>query len=319
MSKGIGFDWYQATIEDKPIEVLKALNAHYGGRVTENPGVGKMYHYPTGFEVTTERGEVVAKVACDIELDGKRETHAWASTDHAPAFADLVREQWPDRHLVTRADSAIDFIDATAFSRLVKIGRGIAKRHHVRFPSIQDELNPTAGRTQYIGSRKSEYLGRIYEKGWEIVGKMVMPSKLRAVMTAEQVEKIRVPGQDIACHPSELIRAELMARPKQEEGRRALAHASPEEVWTFAKWPHEFVQEALSLNLERCYVRNRRFSSDENSMRWMVRHYAKVLTRQYEEAGDWACVGKNIGQLLADIEQEEKEAGVYRTRGALPH
>lgn len=52
-----------------------------------------------------------------------------------------------------------------------------------RFRKYSDALNPAAGRTQYVGSPKSDYRARLYEKGWEQVGKVIdQPARQRAAV-----------------------------------------------------------------------------------------------------------------------------------------
>lgn len=103
--------------------------------------------------------------------------HALASSDHTDSFVDLVRTEWPERHLVTRMDAAQDFNEERCYDRLRRVSRGVAKRHRLSFPQYADPLNPKAGRTQYIGSPKSDYRVRLYEKGWEQCGKVAQMLK----------------------------------------------------------------------------------------------------------------------------------------------
>lgn len=318
MARGFVPDWYQATIEEVPSKAVSLLIDKLGVGVRENPSIGRMYHYEQGYEIISKQGETVAKVACGRDIESGN-THAFASSENAIRFMEVVREAWPDRHLVTRADSCIDFVDRTAYPRLVGIGRRIAKLHRVAFPSIRDVLNPTAGRTQYVGSKSSEFQGRIYEKGYEMLSKIVVPQKLRAVLAADKVESIRVPGQDFVCHPSELVRAELVCRVKDEEGRRVLARCSPEEMWAMAKWPMEFAHEALALDLERVFIRTRKYSSDEKALRWMVTQYGGPLTRQVAELGDWSCLGLQLQHIYEEIQKQEKEAGMLGYSNRAPH
>jgi hypothetical protein len=307
----VRFDWYQATIQDDPRRVIGTLGK-LGHEVRSNDRVGKMYRYTQGFEVHHRERGVVARIACDGA--DMSTAHAWATSDEAQEFADLVREEWPDRHLVTRVDSCQDFIDGKAFQRLRKVGRKVAKQHRVSFPSISDELNPTAGRTQYMGSPSSEYRVRIYEKGWEVIGKAIGALHMRRLnVQASDIDSIRVPGLGRECYPGDWVRAEAQARPKEEAGRRAAAVASPEEMWAFSPWTHEMARDALALDLERFYFRTRKTSTDEKALRWMCRQYGNMLVRLHGDLGDWPCVGLEIGATLAKIEAEDQElrAGHY--------
>ncbi|MGQ5525629.1 hypothetical protein ACUHMQ_20585, partial [Chitinimonas sp. PSY-7] len=160
------FDWYQTTIEDDPRKVVSTL-AKLGDEVKPADGDAKRWRYRQGWAVL-KRGHVVAK--CFAGGNGDK-PHALATSDDTDAFVDLVRSEWEGRHLVTRMDAAQDFFDEYAYDRLQRVTKRIAKKHRLRFASIEDELCSAAGRTQYIGSPTSDYRGRLYEKGFEVVAK----------------------------------------------------------------------------------------------------------------------------------------------------
>lgn len=292
------FDWYQTTIEHDPMKVLGVI-AQLGHEVRQNDGIAKTYRYQQGFQVHHNERGIVATVV--MGGNGKN-PHAWATSDESPAFADLVRNEWPDHHLVTRMDAAEDFIEPGAYDRLRKVCRKVAKGHRLRFPQQADELNPMAGRTQYIGSPTSDYRGRLYEKGFEMLGKIEGISK--GQFKPEQITSIWEESLGKNVNPSDWIRLELQARPKQEEGRRKAAYATPEQAWTFTDWSHDLAREALALDLERYYVRTRKMSTDEAAMRWMCRQYAGMLMRQKDDLGSWDCVGLEIERVIAEVRSE---------------
>jgi hypothetical protein len=294
------FDWYQATIQGRPREVL-ALIAKLGQSVERNDLAARTVRGSQGWDVIAQ-GRPVAHVVAGGQF-GDTRVHAWATSDDAAPFADLVRQEWPQEHLPTRLDPCQDFVDGKAFKRLSRVGRKIAIKHRTKFPRMADALNPTAGQTQYIGSPRSEFRARIYEKGWEVVNK-AMASMGRQAFKPEDITSIRVPGIDLQCHPSEWVRAELQARPKGEAARRAAAIATPEEVWTMTDWSRDFAKEALALDLERAYIRQRKISTDEKALRFMCSQYGNVLARLQLELGDWSCVGLTIGEILSQLAQE---------------
>jgi len=126
------FDWYSARIKAPPIAVLGQLEK-LGHKVVQNDRIGRMYRHELGFEVHHNIRGVVAALACDPSGD---DAFAWSSSDDAHEFAGLVRDTWPNDHLVTRADSCEDFIEAAAFARLRRAARTVAKHHGVSFPMI---------------------------------------------------------------------------------------------------------------------------------------------------------------------------------------
>jgi hypothetical protein len=190
-------------------------------------------------------------------------------------------------------DSAEDFNDAKAFERVRRIGRRVAKRHGLTFPAFTDELTPTAGRTQYLGSPKSDYRVRLYEKGWEQVRKLGMRP---GAVPEDFCILNEVTGELV--RPGDWVRLEGVFRPKDEEARRCAARASPEEVWGLSAWTLELAKEALALDLERLYIRTRKRTTDENALRWMCAQYAAVLRRLRLDVGGWEAVGQTIGKIV---------------------
>lgn len=294
------FDWYQTTIHHDPMQVLSTISK-LGHEVRPNDGIAKAYRYKQGFEVHHHQRGVIATVLMGGNGD---HPHAWATSDDAPAFADLVRNEWPDHHLVTRLDAAEDFVEAGAYERLRKVCRKVAKGHRLRFSQQADELNPMAGRTQYIGSPQSDYRGRLYEKGFEMVGKL--DAQLQALhLSTKAISSIVDESTGRIVNPSDWIRLELQARPKQEDGRRKAAYASPEQAWTFTSWTNDLAKEALALDLERYYVRTRKISKDDAAMRWMCKQYASMLRRQHDDLGSWDMVGREIARVIQEVRNRE--------------
>lgn len=295
------FDWYQCSISESPIRALESIR-RLGETVKPNDRVGKMYRYTQGFEVLRKNGSSVAFVAMGGR-NGEDHVHAWATSDDAEDFASLVREEWPEQHLVTRADSCQDFVDPGAFKLLTKIARKIAKNNRMKFPKIEDSLNLTAGKTQYIGSPSSDYRARIYEKGWELWSKL--NPRIRDIINPDNLS-MEVPSLGRDCHPADWVRLEIQARPKGIDARKKASTASPEEIWTFTSWSAEYAREALALDLERYYVRSRKEPDGDRALRFMCQQYARVLTALKNDLGGWECVGMTIGEMIKADELKRK-------------
>lgn len=291
------FDWYQTTIEDTPREVLGAL-VKLGHELQPADGLAKRYRYAQGWAVHHDQRGIVAHVFAGGN-GGK--PHAFASAEATDAFVDLVRNEWPDRHLVTRMDAAQDFNEEGCYDRLRPVAKRIAKRHRLSFPAYVDELNPVAGRTQYIGSTSSDYRARLYEKGYEQVAKLLalFPRALPADC-AQHVTSIRneVTGEDV--RPQDWTRIELQVRPRQEDARRRAAALQPDEAWGCTPWAQELAAEALALDLERIVMRTRKVSTVEEATRFLCRQYGPTLLRLKGELGDWACVGMTLGEIIEE-------------------
>ncbi len=298
------FDWYQTTIEADPIQTLNTI-AKLGDEVIAADGLAKRYRYDQGWQVTHRSKGVVATVFAGGN-NGK--PHAFASSEATDEFVQLVRTEWPEHHLVTRMDAAEDFNDSTAFNRIRREALKIAKRHRLSFPSITDQINAKAGRTQYIGSPSSDYRGRLYEKGYEQLAKW----REWFAHTYPQFEPHEPTAfttpTGMAVRPEDWIRLEVQCRPDGEQARRAAAHATPEQAWTFTSWSHELAKAVLKLDLERIYIRQRKVSKDEQTLRWMCAQYGGMLTRLCSDLGDWKAVGLQIGDTIAQQNQIKRQS-----------
>lgn len=290
------FDWYQTTIEDDPRRVVETLSK-LGHELRPADSLAKRYRYNQGWAVHHNTSGVVAHVFAGGNGD---KPHAFASSQATDAFVDLVRNEWTERHLVTRLDAAEDFIEENCFDRIRPVARKVAKRHRLNFSKYEDDLNPTAGRTQYVGSPSSDYRARLYEKGWEEVGKLLALFKDIPVSAASNVTTITntVTGEQV--RPQDWTRLELQVRPRQEEGRRKAALVTPDQAWGFSEWATELAKEAMALELERIVIRTRKVSKDEEALRWMCQHYGAMLTRLKSDLGDWACVGLEVGRIIQE-------------------
>lgn len=282
-------DWYGASIEDDPGRVLERVGK-LGHELRPADQLAKRHRYYQGFAVLHNDAGVVAHVF----LGGNGgKPYALATSEAAVPFMELVRNEWPDRHLVTRVDPAQDFIEASGYDRLRSVALKVAQEHRMRFAQHVDEVNPMAGRTQYIGSPSSEYRGRLYEKGLEMIAKQ--ERKLQDVSG-----RILDTESGQLINPEDLVRLELQARPKGEEARRFAAHASMEQIWGMTDWAHELAKEAMALDLERAYIRTRKRSKDEEALRWMCQQYSGPLLRLKGSLMGWAAVGEQLGQIIQE-------------------
>lgn len=297
------FDWYQATIEDKPHAVLDQVKK-LGHEVRVADGAARRWRYRQGWEVLHRDKGSVALVMAGGNGD---KPHALATSEAAEAFAALVRDVWPDRHLVTRVDAAQDFYEVGAFDRLRKECRKVAKQHRLAFPKVEDELDPTAGRTQYMGSPKSDYRVRLYEKGWEQAGHLRAQFRRQGFeMTQEQIKTLAIRNEATGEYvdPSIWIREEAQIRPKQEEARRLVAGLTPEQCWGCSPWMQELARTTMALDLERIVMRTHKISKDEEALRWMCKQYGGMLSRLHGDLGDWPCVGLEIGRILGEMAKQ---------------
>jgi hypothetical protein len=290
------FDYYAASIEAHPSEVLQTL-AKLGTSSEKCDSLAKAYHFNQGYRVLNEEGLV-----CTVLLKEGQLPYAFASSEPAANFAEVIRSEWYGRHLVTRMDSAEDYSDPTARRSLLRLMRKTAKARRMHFEHIRKPLDPTLGETAYLGSRKSPYFMRTYDKGWEQYSKLqAQLGRKGCSLHPDQITFTLPGGQHV--RPSQWVRTEMQARPKEEDARRIAATCTPEEAWTFTDWSHEFAREAFALDLDRAYIRARKVSKDEDALRWMLRQYRGALTRLRDDLGDWACVGLQLGEWEKTLDQ----------------
>lgn len=292
------FDYYASTIEDDSKRVIDAL-AKLGHEVKPCHNLAKAYHYADGYEVQNHQTGLACRI---FTKDGQR-PYAFASSEATEAFCDLVRNEWTDRHLVTRLDPCQDFYDGKARRKVTGIMRRMAKERRMRLRVILDPLDPTAGQTTYLGAESSEYRMRTYDKGWEQYGKLQAQLGRKGLSAPKDI-RFNVPGAGYVL-ANDWIRAELQARPKDEEARRLAATCTPEQAWGLTDWTHDLAQKAFSLDLERIYIRTRKLSKDDEAIRWMLRQYRGPLVRMVEDLGGWDVAGLTLGEILKQIEAEQ--------------
>ena len=282
------FDWYQATIWDNHANAIQTI-AKLGHELRPCDGLAKQYRYRQGWNVLhKDQGSVAT-----IMLGGNGgNVHAYASSDATDKFVDLMRTEYEGRHLVSRMDPSEDFTEAGSFSKLRRTCRRIAREHRLGFQYIEDKLHPEAGRTQYIGSKGSDHFGRLYEKGYEQLAKQKgLQPDLKTITNTLTGEML---------NPADWVRLELQVRPQGEEARRKASEATPEQAWGFTSWTHALAREALTIDLERMYIRTKKTSKDEEAMRWMCKQYGGMLTRIQSDLGDWSAVGLEIGRIIKE-------------------
>mgnify|MGYP003376034562 CR=1 FL=1 len=295
------FDWYQGTIQDDAVTVLETLKK-LGTETRVNDSIARMYHYKHGIQIHSNSG-----VVATVLFDGDKHPHAFATSDQAHTFAEVLREEWPDKHKVTRVDATQDFHEFGSYERLRKVCKTVAKDHKLKFPQYSDDINPKAGRTQYVGSPKSDYRCRLYEKGYQVIGDIpqVKQGKVRAEDIPTWADST---GQIV--NVDSWTRIELQVRPRHDDGKILASTLTPDQVWAMSPWTLELAKKALALNLEQVYIRQKRLSDDEKAFRAMCSQYGNILERLRVDLGDWQSLGLTIGETIKEIRNDEKKMGI---------
>jgi hypothetical protein len=268
-------DWYAATIESPPRDVLEALAASLRGEVRHCRG---MHGYERGATI-----EAAAGVAARVFYGGVNPNpHAFASGEYAEPFRAVVRSCWPRSHAVSRFDSAEDFEGPGAWDELSGLCLGLADSRRLKVHHTGDFHREQDGRTLYLGSRKSAVFVRLYEKG----------KQLRAQVTHGQ-----------AAISPDWCRLEAVVRP-HGEARKLAALAEPAEMWGYGSWTAELVRRAANVDVPRVAMQVYREADDERAFAFLCRQYGPLLSRLQSDLGDWACVGKQIGETIARQRRE---------------
>jgi hypothetical protein len=270
------WDWYQATIPDRPEPLISALAC-----LSDQPSIrdGNGLHGYRNRTDILDQGNVVASI-----LHGGQNGHpnAWASGEFAPAFAEVLRSVRPV-HFVTRCDSCLDFEEPGLFDRVSALLLDFADRTHLKTSLAGDWHGREDGRTLYLGSPSSLVRLRWYEKGRQL-------AKLLAIE---------------GIHRPDWCRLELRVRP--EGFRRELAASCPpEEVWGFSRWSSRALRTVSAIDVRRAAPSLVTKSSDDRAFRHMVSQYAGVLLRMQEKIGTPADVGISIFQEIERMIAEKE-------------
>ena len=288
------FDWYQAGIEETQpvIEQVRKL----GHEVRQADAAARRWRYQQGWEILHETRGTVALVMAGGNGD---RTHALATSDAAEPFAALVRECWPDRHLVTRVDAAEDFYEVGTYAKLRK-WRGGSPRptgwpsRSTATPSTTRQAVPSTSvvrrATTGAGSTK---------KGWEEFGKVAAMAK-QAGFGEEAISNIKLINAETGelIDPEDWTRQELQVRPKKEEARRLVATLTPEQCWGCTPWAQDLARQTMALDLERIVMRTHKRTKDDEALRWMCNQYAGPLQRLRTRLGGAEAVGVEVMRLI---------------------
>lgn len=283
------FDWYSATIAADQNVILMALSDSLQSEIRTSRG---MHGYTQGYEVVHPERGVVARVLSG----GNRGAypHAWASGEDTMQFVETIRDRFP-LHLVTRFDACEDFASPLIFEKLRKTLRKVARDHHLKFPSIEDKLNPGEGRTQYIGSRKSPHFARLYEKGKQLNTTV----HRRGASVAQAINPVT--GECIEL--DQWTRLELVVRP-EGEGKTIATTCTPQQAWGFTNWTHVLAKAAFDFDDDRVFTKQHRVSEHQKAIMWMCKQYAKAIMSETLRLGGPDNFGKEIArQIQANIEE----------------
>ncbi|PKQ17232.1 MAG: hypothetical protein CVT68_08460, partial [Actinobacteria bacterium HGW-Actinobacteria-8] len=267
------FDWYGATIEDRPERVVDRLSVAFCASMRP---ARPRHGYSEAFELVDASGTVTT-----VFIGGSNGApHAVCSGQASDKFVAAVRRNWPSAHSVARMDSRIDFGGAESDSHTWDLlyptvaafaqERGLATSIHGDFLGSGD-----AGRTLYVGSPKSEVRLRLYEKSKEVRAHSHTGSGAVA---------------------SDWVRIEVQVKPKGT-ARRSAATASALEVWGYSRWTQDLLAQLTTLDVPRTQITPGRQSDDERKFENLLRQYGPVMRRMTAVKG-WDAVAARIERAV---------------------
>jgi DNA relaxase NicK len=180
----------------------------------------------------------------------------------SPAVAALLRREFD--HRPARLDAALDRSAPKLFERHIRITRKLAKAYGLRWEPRGDWVTPDAGRTIMLGSRSSQVVLRVYEKGMELAAKQGL----------ELTDELRW-----------LVRAEVEFKPQNQRARMRAATIEPEELWGLTAWLIGFANQAFSIKAIRVKVTERREANYERALRYMAQQYGAHLAQLLDDVG----------------------------------
>lgn len=272
------FDWYQGTARTKVDDLLEGCLS-LSERSWLEHGKG-MHAYATSTRVLNDAGLV-----CQVWHGGTHEhPHFVFSGEGSPAGCEMIRARF--EHQVSRADPKVDFGGAGTYEAIERVVLRVAKARRIQVGCHGDHVLRKEGRTLRVAAVTSAVGGRLYEKADE----------LRARFASDPVR--------LATVPDYLTRLELQVRPQTREAKQRFATIEPTEALGASAWSRDIWRELLELELEAVRVTvPYRQGDHERAKAYMLAQYGGVLQTMFAEAGDWACVGLQLGHDLAERER----------------
>lgn len=272
------FDAYSATIQADGPSVVATLAERLEAVPT---GTGKGLHgYTECIELRTDQG-----VACRVLVGGSNSwPHAYVQGEPTAEFVTAVRSAFPDRHWVTRADSAEDFDAPDAWDLLLDQCLGMAQERGLRIDQQGDWITGEYGRTFYVGSRKSPVFTRLYEKG------------------KQQRSLAATPAAAASISP-DWVRLEMQVRP-EKQARYQAATATPQDLWGYSPWGKLLAERCFGLEVPRVEMHAWREGDDRRAIAWMLRQYGPHLERLQERLGTWEELGRYLGLRIGDSHEQ---------------
>ncbi len=256
-------DWYSATFQEKPDDLVLILKDQLGADEVERKNGA--FGYTSGFNFKAGGG-VVARL---LAGGPNGSPNAWASGSHARKFSEVARDCFPESHHVTRIDSAQDIEEAGAWKKLKRECLCVARESNLTTQLISHPLDSSTGETLYIGSPSSQCRVRLYEKGKEMRGKF--PARASEFST-------------------DWVRLEAQLRP-QDGARKLAATASAEEIWGYSLTSRKIAKRCLGISVNRVRANSHDAKDDESAKDYHAKQWGPIWERdrlKFSSRDEWA-------------------------------
>lgn len=204
---------------------------------------------------------------CRFLYNDDGSVHMIASGKNSPLVSDVIRCLVPN-HYVTRIDSALDFLVAGDWEKLVKLCQELREadlfgRRLTTTTILQDA--ETAGKTFYCGSMKSESFLRIYDKSREQMHSL--PKHLHAEI------------------PPCWTRAEIVFRPSDKSQRLYLAKSKPADIWACSPTFQSFYESVEAGEIGHLPDKVKPLPDEDKAYWTMLYQYRRSFQRLLQRSG----------------------------------
>lgn len=261
------FDYYRATFFSLEHDEIIASLVGFFDLSSVSQIVGK-HGYTRGALV--HRGDVsLATVWWGGTNPG---TCVQLSSDQAASSVEFIRSL--GHHQVTRADVCWDLDSPGIFDRLIGEFLAFATTYGLKINQVGDWERGKA-RTLYIGSRNSEVMLRIYEKGYEQ-----------------------------AYGSPDWVRIEAEIKPSKKQGKERLSRLTIDEIWGLS-WLRDFSRIFDLGAFPQSKLKSTRKPTDFERAKYALAHqYGPTLARMYQEAKSAENFVEHINALLGEIHSQ---------------
>lgn len=285
-------DWYGTTIPGQSADHIRDTITAAISPVVTVMDLSRVASGEGGYGLRERASDGVGDRIFELLSGGYNGTpHLRCSGGYCEAVVDAVRAHFP-RHSVSRWDVALDLIGPSCFEKVHDIALELAKSRALKWSTVgdfrEDGVRELTGRTVYLGSRQSEVMIRIYEKGlmelqrWEGRGDEKPP-------------------------PTDWVRIELEYKPKTRRARENAAGLTKERVWGCSPGSRDMLRRVVHLDVERVSMNLRREPDAERSTRHAAVQYRAAFQQMIDERGEAGFI-EFIQAVWAEMDRQHKAA-----------